>query len=189
LAAFDVLNPVAAEGAMRTIASQTQLLVRLYTRRDEWRALLHSFRSQLDKHDLQEYFRILNDVWPFHLENNRIRTEVRNGNAFLIRLDGRVVFDQNEANALLDLHPTVDDLYLHIQCKQIPVFTGFDEFGELIAGNGWRRLIVFVTRNNLQLYCDDNGYIVPVEFRGNGGFEAPEPYDVDTYRIVRRRFN
>jgi hypothetical protein len=188
LAAFQVLNPTAAENAMRNIASMNQTLVRLYTRRDEWRAMLDSLRLELDKHDLQEYFRILNDIWPFHVENNRIRTEVRNRNAFLIRLDGTVVFDLDEANNLLNTYATVEDLHHHIQCKQIPNFTGFDEFGDLIAGNGWRRLIIFVTRNRLQLYCDDYGYLVPDNLRENGGFEAPAHYDGEA-RIVRRRLN
>jgi hypothetical protein len=167
------------------IARLTRLLNVLQTRCVDWRRLLDTLRAELDKHDLPEYFRLLNDNVEFLMANNTIRAQIRDGTLYMIRLDGGVVFEQNDASSLLDQYPLVEQLSEHVKCDSVPVYTAFDEYGRLVPSAERRLVLRYLTLPEMRQYCANHSVLVPLHLRAaDDVFSVPAPYDRD----VRRRF-
>jgi hypothetical protein len=186
LASFTVNTPVATDDAMRELSRSTPVLDRLKIRRDQWRSLLDVYRTELNKHNLDEYFRIRNDIWRFHKANQSIRTQIRNRDAFMIRIDGVVIFELAEAVNLLSMHTSVDELQHHVQCNYLPVLTGFDDFGHFTAGVDQRIVIRHLKYHELREYCAEYGQVIPVELRDPNIFDVPDQHN-GVVRNIRRR--
>ena len=120
------------------------------------------------------------------MANNTIRAQVRDGTLYMIRLDGGVVFEQNDACSLLDQYPLVEQLSGHVQCDSVPVYIALDEYGRLVPSGAERRLVLrHLTLPEMRQYCANHSLQVPLHLRGaDDVFSVPAPYD----RNVRRRF-
>ena len=173
----------AVRASAQEIARLTQLLNVLQTRRAGWRHLRDILRAELDKHDLPEYFTLLNNNIEFLKENSTSRAKIRDSTLFMIRLDGSVVFEQTAARTLLDQHPLVEQLSGHVKCDSVPVYTAVDEFGRLVPSDERRLVLRYLTPPEMWQYCANRSVVVPIHLRA-----VDDVFAVPTYeRNVRRR--